>query len=60
MWNPEVPGASAQKLGRHALRVRAVTVTADGKVVSGGDDGKVMLWNPAHPAAPGRDLASVR
>ncbi|WP_406222956.1 hypothetical protein [Streptomyces decoyicus] len=52
MWNPEVPGASAQKLGRHALRVRAVTVTADGKVVSGGDDGKVMLWNPAHPAAP--------
>jgi hypothetical protein len=40
---------------RHS--VSAVAVGPDGRVVSGGDDGVVWLWDPAVPDQPGWQLA---
>jgi hypothetical protein len=39
------PGTSPVELGRHDRSVRAVAVLADGRVVSGGDDRRVLIWN---------------
>jgi WD40 repeat protein len=36
--------------------VSAVAVSADGQVVSGGDDGVLGLWDPRAPEHPGREL----
>ena len=43
-------------LGRHAGPVWALAVTKDGRVVSGGGDYAVRLWNPADPNDPGREI----
>ena len=44
--------------------VRAVAVLADGRVVSGGHDGRVLIWDPAYPQADpielGRHVGAVR
>ena len=40
------------QLGRLADPVRAVAVLGDGRVVTGGADGRVLLWDPARPGAP--------
>jgi hypothetical protein len=37
----------ALELGRHDERVTAVTMLGDGRVISGGSDGRVRLWDPA-------------
>jgi WD domain, G-beta repeat len=43
-------------LGRVKGDVRAVAVTGDGLVVSGGRDGTPRMWDPAAPGDPGREL----
>ena len=48
-----IPGDPAE-LGRHDGWVNAVAVLADGRVVTGGDDGRVLVWDPAEPGRPGR------
>jgi WD40 repeat protein len=51
------------ELGRHDGSVIAVAVLGDGRVVSGGGDGRVLVWDPARPGtAPvelGRHASSV-
>jgi hypothetical protein len=37
------------ELGRHEHGVAAVAVLPDGRVVTGGDDGRVLMWDPAEP-----------
>ena len=44
--------ALSLELGSHGGRVRAVAVLPDGRVVSGGDDGRVRVWDPAAVASP--------
>ncbi len=55
--------ALSADLGRHDGWVAAVAVLADGRVVSGGDDGRVLVWDPAHlgvgPAELGRHDSRV-
>ena len=50
MWNPAAPDAGPVELGRHEGEVQAVAVLADGRVVTGGDDGRVLVWDPDAPA----------
>ena len=51
-------------LSRDECRVAAVAVLPDGRVVTGGDDGRVRLWDPAepgtHPVELGRHAGGVR
>ncbi len=42
----------ALELGTHDGPVWAVAVTPDGRVVTGGDDDRVLLWDPARPGTP--------
>ena len=44
--------ALSAELGRHDRTVGAVAVLPDGRVVSGGDDGRVLVWDPARPGGP--------
>ncbi|WP_368858541.1 trypsin-like peptidase domain-containing protein [Modestobacter marinus] len=41
--------ALALELGEHA--VSAVAVLGDGRVITGGSDGRVLMWDPTAPAA---------
>jgi WD40 repeat protein len=44
--------ALSGELGRHSGRVAEVAVLADGRIVTGGGgDGRVLIWDPAHPGA---------
>jgi hypothetical protein len=56
--------ALSGELGRHDDWVRAVAVLADGRVVTGGSDGRVLVWDPADPgpgpAELGRHQGRVR
>jgi WD40 repeat protein len=40
-------------LGSHDRGVRALAVLPDGRVVSGGRDRQVLLWDPGDPGSPG-------
>jgi WD40 repeat protein len=51
VWDPAEPGAGPVELGRHEFGVAVVAALPDGRVVSGGDDGRVLVWNPAEPGA---------
>ena len=42
--------ALSSELGRHYGPVNAVAVLPDGRVVTGGGDGQVLVWDPAEPA----------
>ncbi len=48
--------ALAAELGRHEARVLSVAVLADGRVVSGADDGRLLIWAPDDPVAGGVEL----
>ena len=41
--------ALSAELGRHEYGVAAVAVLGDGRVVSGGDDGRLLVWDPSRP-----------
>ena len=41
--------ALSAELGRHEYGVAAVAVLGDGRVVSGGDDGRPPVWDPSRP-----------
>ena len=47
VWDPARPETGPVELGRHDDPVSAVAVLPDGRVVSGGDDRRVLLWDPA-------------
>ena len=48
--------ALSGELGRHDGTVVAVAVLADGRVVTGGGDRRVLVWDPAHPGAGPAEL----
>ena len=50
----------ASELGRHDRSVFAVAVTAQGLVVSGGVDERVLLWDPDRPARAPIELGRHR
>ncbi len=68
VWDPAKPGAGPTELGRHEISVRAVelgydivtvwavAVLPDGRVVTGDDDGRVLVWDPAEPGAGPAEL----
>jgi WD40 repeat protein len=45
VWDPARPGSGPVELGRHDHLVRSVAVLPDGRVVSGGDDRRVLVWD---------------
>src|SRR6185369_8531958 len=47
MWDSAVEQAGAVELGSHDGWVTTVSVLPDGRVVTGGDDGRVRLWDPS-------------
>ena len=49
------PALSAE-LGRHDSWVWAVAALSDGKVVAGGADGQVLVWDPAIPGRAPAEL----
>jgi hypothetical protein len=51
LWNPATPSAAPLELGRHNSWVTALAVLSDGRVVGGGNDGRVRFWDPATPGA---------
>jgi WD domain, G-beta repeat len=48
--------ALSTEMGRHDLLVLAVAVLADGRVVSGGSDRRVLVWDPARPGSGSVEL----
>ena len=51
LWTERRASALSVELGRHDGDARAVAGLPDGRVVSGGHDGRVLVWNPASPGA---------
>jgi hypothetical protein len=39
------------ELGRHDDSVTALAMLPDGRVISGGDDGRVLVWDPSQPGS---------
>jgi WD40 repeat protein len=56
--DPAVPGDQTvePRPHRYDQYLLAVAVLPDGRVVSGGDDHRVRLWDPAAPAGPPVEL----
>jgi Trypsin-like peptidase domain/WD domain, G-beta repeat len=50
--------ALAAELGRHDLSVAAVAVLPEGRVVSGGWDGRVLVWDPSQPGSDPVELGA--
>ena len=61
---PGGPGGPPGQVGRHGHTVSAVAALPDGRVVTGGRNGRVQVWDPADPRADpaevGRHLRGVR
>jgi len=45
VWDPDRPGTDPVKLGAHIGPVWAVAVLPGGRVVSGGGDQRVLVWD---------------
>jgi WD40 repeat protein len=53
LWTTRRVGrALSTELGRHDAGVRAIALLPDGRVVTGGDDGYVRVWDPVGSGAP--------
>jgi WD40 repeat protein len=48
--------ALSGELGRHDSWVSSAAVLPDGRVVAGGGDGRVLVWDPAHPGTGPTEL----
>ena len=60
-WTTRRAGrALSGELGRHDHGVWAVAVLADGRVATGGDDWRVLVWDPARPGANSAELEGFR
>ena len=56
-WTTErTSPALALDLGRHGGGVEAVAVLPDGRVMSGGGDGRLLVWDLAHPGIDPAEL----
>ncbi|HEV7765255.1 MAG TPA: hypothetical protein VGQ76_09655 [Thermoanaerobaculia bacterium] len=61
VWSATSAEMVARLPGHRDTRMRSVTFTADGRIVSGQDDGSIRLWTiPANLAMIGRDLDTLR
>jgi WD40 repeat protein len=56
VWDPDEPGGGPVELGHHGQAVRAVAVLPDGRVVTGGADDRVRMWD-VQSSSPGNLLA---
>ena len=54
------PAPPRLELGRHDGGVRAVAVLPDGRVVTGGTDQRVLVWDPAEPSGIPAELGRSR
>jgi WD40 repeat protein len=59
LWTARRP-PRALELGTHDRIVRALARLGDGRVVSGGDDRRVLLWDPARPGTMPVELGTHR
>ena len=48
--------ALSAELGRHDAGVTALAVLADGRLVTSGSDGRVLIWDPTDPGAAPTEL----
>jgi hypothetical protein len=61
MWDLVRPEAGTVELGHHCDgRVRGVAVVAGARVVAGGNDGRVLVWDPARPGTDPAELGPRR
>ena len=51
--------AMSGELGRHSGPVRAVAVLANGRVVTGGQDGRVLAWDPDRPGTSPAEIGQL-
>lgn len=49
IWDPDHPGTAPAELGRHHDWVGAVAALPGGRVVTAGDDGRVLVWDADRP-----------
>ena len=56
MWISADDSAPFREVGHDVPPATAVAVTGEGKIVSGGDDGVVRLWDPHASGDPGQEL----
>jgi WD40 repeat protein len=60
IWDSSAPGDLGREIGRHDGPVTAATITGNDRIVSGGSDGTVRLWDPGALNALGRRHGSAR
>lgn len=60
VWRPDAPDHGSTELGFHHSSVWDVAVFADGRVARGGDDRRLLIWDPVasgrSPAELSRDI----
>ena len=53
IWDTARDNADPIEIGRHLRGVRTIALLPDGRVVSGGEDRRVLVWDPV-PVSPAR------